>query len=509
MCSVIDKAIVLRPNHILIRNFDMDQRIPAFKALLDVCTLTDIQKLRNGHVKITEVFPAYITYVTEGCERNLKIPREVPMNLIKKAFPSHTVIEEINGWPVRDIEINMRPGFDFKNIDQRNIFDFLTCTGSYEERYSYGTDLVVAGTATGKSYCAIRAWVEYKVPFIGIFAQTAHLENFKTELFKFTDLGEDEIIVIDEGAKSIDKSILSKDKSKVKCILMLHRSVANCLRDNVGPGNFSEEIFKTNVLFKLITQYKIGIAIVDEAHLELAALIFFALFSNMAKTIYLTATPKRTEHTEDKILGLQLPRDRAFFVEKEKRINVEFVEFNSKPSLETVNGMFNQLGHFLVPRYFDFVLTQYRDKWRELVASVIRQCYEKLESGCIGIVVSGKLDVVEVVIALVKKEFPEKTVGNFTSMVKVANRHLELDRDIIVTTDKSFNGSVNPEKMDTLILLAPLASEVLVEQITGRLRGLKGNNCYVIDVFDSGFRNLVAMKKKRETKYRKIALSVS
>ena len=85
----------------------------------------------------------------------------------------------------------------------------------------------------------------------------------------------------------------------------------------------------------------------------------------------------------------------------------------------------------------------------------------------------------------------------------------ELNRDIVVTTEKSFGGSVNPERMTHLIFLAPLSSPVVVEQIIGRLRGLDGRPCKLLDVWDAGFVKLVEQAKRRRALYRKLATKIT
>ena len=84
----------------------------------------------------------------------------------------------------------------------------------------------------------------------------------------------------------------------------------------------------------------------------------------------------------------------------------------------------------------------------------------------------------------------------------------ELNRDIVVTTEKSFSGSVNPEYMTHMMFLAPLSSPVSIEQIVGRLRGVDGRPCILIDLWDAGFWKLVEQAKRRKTTYRKLSTSV-
>ena len=122
----------------------------------------------------------------------------------------------------------------------------------------------------------------------------------------------------------------------------------------------------------------------------------------------------------------------------------------------------------------------------------------------VGIVVAGKLEFLDRVVERMGAAFPDRSVGNFSSRVKKDLRLAELGKDIVVTTEKSLGASVNPERMTHLVFLAPIASPVAIEQITGRLRGLDGRPCVLLDLWDAGFPKLVEQARRRRTTYRKL-----
>jgi hypothetical protein len=397
--------------------------------------------------------------------------------------------------------------FPFKNSDQSKIYEYLTGTHQFEGIIDGVPRLVVAGTAAGKSYCSIRAWVERGDVLLGTFAQTSHLENFKAELLKFTDLGEDDILVVDEGRRSIRRVMKHPEQlAAVKVVLVLHRTIWNAVQDKIAGGAISGP----NEFTKFVLAVGVGTHISDEAHLELQSLVYLGMLMNVEQTYYLTATPKRTDWMEDRVLGMQLPRDSALYIRSAPRLETVQVRYDTRPTEAQKAASVNRRGYFDVPWFFDYLMRP--EKWEPVEEMLTYYVGKALDAGAdsVGIVVAGKLEFLDLVVARMKAAFPEKTVGNFSSRVKAGEaRMAELNRDIVVTTEKSFSGSVNPEKMTHLIFLAPLSSPVVIEQVSGRLRGIDGRPCVFYDLWDAGFAKLVEQAKHRRTTFKKISVSLT
>ena len=433
----------------------------------------------------------------------LRLPGEVPDELLQKAWPGHTIGDSTAAWPKRAVRVKFKSAqYPFKNSDQKKITDYLT-----EPGYAGIPRLVVAGTAAGKSYCSIRAWAARQDVLLGTFAQTAHLENFRTELLKFTDLTEDEILVIDDGRVSLRRAMKHPDElARVKVILCLHRTIWNAMQDKIDDGRVTGQ----NEFTDFVLAAGVGTHISDEAHLEYQSLIYLGMLLNVEQTFYLTATPKRTDWMEDRVLAMQLPKDFGLYIKSEKRLESVQIRYDTRPSEVDIAKSINRRDYFDVPRFFDYLLRD--DKWGYVEEMLTHHVSEAFGAGAdsVGIVVAGKLEFLDRVVERVRAAFPERTVGNFSSRVKAGEtRMAELDRDIVVTTEKSLGGSVNPERMTHLIFLAPIASPVWLEQISGRLRGLEGRPCVFYDLWDAGFPKLVEQAKRRKTTLKKLSTTVT
>ena len=448
-------------------------------------------------------FKAILTDTDPKGREVLRLPGEVPEELLRKAWPNHQITDGPAAWPRRAVRVKFHAKeFPFKNSDQKKITDYLT-----EPGYAGIPRLVVAGTAAGKSYCSIRAWAARQDVLLGTFAQTAHLENFRTELLKFTDLTEDEILVIDDGRVSLRRAMKHPDElARVKVILCLHRTIWNAMQDKIDDGRVTGQ----NEFTDFVLAAGVGTHISDEAHLEYQSLIYLGMLLNVEQTFYLTATPKRTDWMEDRVLAMQLPKDFGLYIKSEKRLESVQIRYDTRPSEVDIAKSINRRDYFDVPRFFDYLLRD--DKWGYVEEMLTHHVSEAFGAGAdsVGIVVAGKLEFLDRVVERVRAAFPERTVGNFSSRVKAGEtRMAELDRDIVVTTEKSLGGSVNPERMTHLIFLAPLSSPVVIEQIVGRLRGIGGRPCILIDLWDAGFPKLVEQAKRRRAIYRKLSTNVT
>ena len=506
MQAASPKAIIFRRTHTLV--YCADEYIKdGHRELMNWLTLRE--KDMTGASWVT--FSAHLTDVDTSGRKILRLPGNVPLALLHAAWPTHTVVNVSKPWNKRAISIKFHThDYPFRSSVQSTIVDYLVGRNTYSYYTPGASRLVQAGTATGKSYCVIRAWAERSDVLLGTFAQMGHLINFKTDMLKFTDLTEDEILVIDDGRADIQRMLKDPDKLRTyKAILVLHRTIWNSLNDNIeGTTVKSDNGLCEFVKFAFIAG--IGTHVSDEAHFELRSLIYLGLFLNVDQTYYLTATPNRTDWREDRLLGMQLPRDHALIIKTEARLNVVQVAYNSNPNIMDIKKSKNIRDYFDIPRFFDYLMRP--DKWvmfEEMLTTMVSRALIEGGATSVGIVVAGKLEFLDKVIDSLKLAFPNRTIGNYSSRVKAGQlRTAELDRDIVVTTEKSFNGSVNPLSMTHMIFFAPITSPVAVEQISGRLRGIDGAQCMLFDMWDEGFPALIEQAKRRKTIFKKISKDV-
>ena len=496
----LDNPLVIRrPSHYLVtqpNRCDLDAR----KALLARAVLWD--SLDSG-----QRYPLYRGYLWDSVvasESALRIPVNLHQRSIEDAFPSHEWVDNrFKGWKHRIIDVPMKEGLSPRSGAQRRIIGYLNRPAP--------TYLVHATTGIGKTFCFLSSWTRWKVPLFGVFAQKAHLETFYTEIFKFLDIPEDEVLIMDQGTRSM-QAALKEAPDKYKIFLGIYRTFHNqvkkCLkrRPDGAMMLISQPLYTT-----LMQRAGIGALLADECHLEYQAMIATALTTNIARTTYLSATPSRTVWKEKSLVELLWPRKSRITITLEPRVVYVPISWSSNPShrdrdLCTVMG-----DRFNVPGYTDYLMGMRNyPHWKSMILHFLNLRIAEGSTGA-AVVVGGKLALVSRLIKDLRKHYGEtKSIGNYTSLVKdKKEREKSLGSDIVVTTEKSFGASVNPLQIDTLLFCAPMSSPVWIEQIAGRLRGEEGRECLFYDLAgDGGFGKLRNQKSQRKQTMKKIAHSI-
>ena len=438
----------------------------------------------------------------------LYLPKNFSLSLIKAVYPRHRLVGVNNAPPhVLQPEITLTSGFDYRTDNQQLIVTYLNRTHHFANTKDDGVDLVSAGTSEGKSYSFIRSWVERGAPrLLACFSKAAHLENFKSELMKFTNLTEGDMLVAN-GSQKISKP------TTAKVTLILARTIHNSISDQIIQTVPEREktagswpvIENTPTIINFIKDSKYSEIVIDEAHLEMLATLQMVLLVNVLKITLLTATANRTDPQEDRIASYIFPEE-YLSIEKEKRIEVRSLMYSGGLEGDEIASCRNSYG-FSNPMYHDTIRANPESFSRFMYAleKLITECREA-GAGTIGIVLAASLKFINDVEAHLNTLFPELSIGQFTSNTpKMEKRLLALDMDICLTTEKSFNGSINPLNMDYLVLHGAILSPVTIEQISGRLRGADGKSCFFIDLFDSSSPTCFDAWKVRQKTFNKIA----
>ena len=491
------RGIARRRTSLLVYGHGRDYSAPARKRLLQTLSVWE-QDASGARWKAFEAALQDVDPLGRGV---LRLPGWADPDLVAAAWPRGEWTDAMRPWPARAAAVHFRSvEFPYRDRDQARIFDYLVGQGSFARMAGASAYLVVADTAKGKSYCAIRAWCRYGDVLLGIFAQGTHLENFRAELLKFTDLTEADILVASDGRESMRRAT-RRGLDRYKAILVLHGTAWRCAEDAIDDGH----VTGANELVTLIQAAGVGTIVADECHLELKSLAVLEMLTNVGRWFFLSASPQRTEWQEERVLRQVLPLADGLWVKSVPRVQGTMVRFDSRPGEADLAKSINQRGHFDVPAYFDYLLRQPRyAAWEEMATTMVARCFADGATG-VGVVVGGRLEFLDAVLETMAAAFPGRTVGNFSSRIKKpAARMVELDRDIVVTTEKSFGGSVNPPRMSHMVMCVPFSSEVYSKQITGRLRGLDGGRCVLVDLWDAGFPNTREQYRLRRRAYRKL-----
>jgi hypothetical protein len=409
------------------------------------------------------------------------IPGGYYLNRLRAIFPDREIIDNRNKhWDYDKISYKLK--YEPRDAIQQKSVNFLLGNEYSKDKTQ---KLLCIDPGDGKTFCSIYYIGKVEKTPIIIVDQSHFLKQWKEEFLKFTDLKEKDIFII-KGIESINKLITSIKKGvSYKVYIAMHQTLAS-----YGKNNY-------DLVGKLIKDLKIGVKIFDEAHVEWKNIFNIDSVTDVSETIYLTATPSRSNPLEDKLysnifhdvvqygLGEKPKTERS----EKKLFKLVFVEYNTEPSIEQQIRSKKKNYGFDLNVWSKYIEENHFEFFFNIFYKIMISIYEKKSPKIVIMVHS--LSMVSKIIEWLECNFPEKTIGNFTGSGK--NKSLELNNDIIVTTEKSFGKGIDLDDLEVIFNAVPFSSKVLSKQISGRLR----NGGIYFDMTDVGFNDC---KKQRNSR---------
>lgn len=427
--------------------------------------------------------PIAFHYVEE--ERKLYLPDAINIKKLAKVYngEENLSIEELKSDPKSSVQFNMT--VTPRDNTQIKALDFLLGRGSYINNRFYPKLLLSLDTGMGKTFCAIAGISYMRTKAAIIVPDSALVERWIEEIYKITDMTEDDIYII-KGIDSI-KKIGKKTKDK-KIIIISHRTLTS-----LGKSHGWHTVQK---LFKVM---KIGVKVYDEAHKEFKNIMRIDLHSNTEKTIYLTATASRSQMKENYIYNMLFSNVPQLVCTNNSRednhINTVIYQYDSNPSMldkslcKTIKGFsansfmkYNMdmnkggMAFFKAIEFFmNTVLT--RDEGRILI-------------------MVGLIDMIYMLEGHLKQIYPEYAddIGIYCSKV---SKDVKMDtlnnKRIIITTFKSLGTGADIKDLKYVCMAEPYSSTVTARQCSGRLRD-KG---WYFELVDIGFNDCLRQYNAR------------
>lgn len=348
-------------------------------------------------------------------------------------------------------------------------------------------------TGMGKTYVTIAAISSLRQRAMVIVDSIDLAGQWRDEFLNHTDLSPDDIIIL-SGMDSIAKA----RKGKYKIFIAMHRTIGMLLDQDMNAVN------------ELMHDLRIGVRAFDECHQNFKNMCLINALSNVNYTIYLTATPARSNYREDYIFDRVFKSVPSYDGHKdlgEKYHTVVLMKFDSRPT---------QVQRYAVKTKYGFSLM----KWGQFLAS--DACYPRYEKALFTIVdkfgLIGKglkvaimlptIELIDKTKSSLESRYPNARIGRFVGEVRKKDRKAELDNQIVLTDQKIFGKAMDVPDLDCIINFVQLSSKVNLEQMIGRLRNNPGHHHVFIDCTDAGYQTCLNQQKGRKTFYRKRAKKI-
>ena len=463
-------------NSIVVRN--VDKKSEEYKKAQYLYSLYD---------KVTHKY-TFSAYMEE--DNDLYFPSSITLEEIEKIFPNEEVsVDFKNTAKAKTVSYNMvhQP----KNELQNKSIQFLLKMKRDLEIHQRFLSLE---TGSGKTYVTINIISQLKKKPMIIVDTVDLADQWKREFLKHTDLNEEDILIL-SGQESIDSEIA---KPTAKVYVAIHRTLSNMISNDINSINV------------LMNKLGIGIRIFDEAHVEFGNICRINSLSNVEYTIYLTATPSRSNFNDNSLYA-KIFRKVPYFNGKEmsgeKYHTVVLYRYDSCPSFEDKISVRTKYG-FSQAKWANYILNDGYEKLLEAINEIITKF--KLDKRNMKIAMMfPTIELIKKVKKDLEELFPDVfTIGTFIGEINKNKRLDELNKSLILTNDKIFDKAIDVQDLEILINFVPIGSLVKTEQIIGRLRNREDSQSILIDATDIGFDECVRNEKLRKRFYKKKAKKI-
>lgn len=450
----------------------------------------DFAKLNRKFSTFDHVSRQYVMPIYTTINSDVYLPRSVGVSFIESMFPDKTVQYNINTavrWSRIEMNMKNKPRDDLQ-IAALNFLSKIRSTNDSHERF------LALPTGKGKTFVTINMIQILKLRAI-IMVDTLDLaEQWKNQIMFHSDVKEDEIGII-SGHAALEKECKLSDK---KIYIGMLRTFSNAIDKD------------PNAVSKVMRKLKIGFRIFDEAHTSFQSVCNIVSLSDVDSTLYLTATPNRSNFSENTVYARvfkSVPYFDGKFIENDKYHTVILHKINTLPSYAVTLSMKTKYG-FSLQRWAKYILEDaFKIYIDDLIDNIIKK-FGLIEREKKVAILLPTLELIDKTEAALKEEFPDIDIGKFIGTIKKDDRSDALKHHFILTNDKMFGKAIDVPGLEILINYVQMASAVKTEQIIGRLRKIDGKNSILFDITDTGFSELKHQLLARKRFYKKKAKKI-
>lgn len=476
-------TIIVHRNRILANGFIEDESLEKFIKKNTVYQ----RKMTFGY---DELWTGVKNVMFEG-EKYFALPRNFPPSILRKYLEPEereAVSQPEFVIPHKQVSIALNEGAVPRNDLQKDILDFLHGRAKYAAIAKKPRRALFADTDSGKTFTTISYVCETGLMPLIVCPDDRAIATWVEEFTKFTNITKDQIAIV-KGRDRIDFTLKRKDQYKLVLL----------------SGGTASAIFKAKddaVLVDFFEQMQIGLKVYDELHMHLETTFNMEMTLVTHRTFYLTATNVKRLFGEQTILdNMTPPEDCVFQPPPVQKFEFTEIQYFTNPAEADQRGI-NKPGGFDALVYLNMLFNP-KLPYRQMVLSKVikptmRYALKNISDSTNKIAILTKTNETGIAIGeYIAKEFPGLTIGYYNSKIaKMEDRVLEFEKDVIISTDKSFSGIINIPRLEVVINMTPITSEAHIKQIAGRLRKEPDKRRIFIQLVDFSF------KKARNMMYR-------
>lgn len=454
-----------------------------------------LEKYFKVYDPLRHCFDTLGMYYDEENEK-LFLPRGIDLWFVKKhvGVKDH-IVANYNPYQFFTKEAFLR--YKPRDDEQFQALNFMCgLTEEFEENLYLPQLSVNLVTGKGKTYCSIATMCFFQMKSIVITGSTSLLNQWRENIKEYTNFEDEDIFMITGSSVMNMIAIGKSEKAKKASIYLVSHATIRSYANN----------YSWNTLNDVFVGLGVGIKFIDEAHTNFDNMLMMDFYTDVYKTYYVTATPKRSSRAEDRVYQLSIkniPSVDLFNEDSDPHTDYIAIKWNSNPSSIQISKCHNVYGLNRI-RYIDYVTKQPNFyKMMYIIMDMV------LDFGGRALFYIGTNEALLRVYKWIGHNYPELLgdIGVFTSIVEKDKKLLEREKRIILSTTKSAGLGEHIEGLKTTVVLAePFKSEVLARQSLGRTRDRDTN---YIELVDLGFKQIKQFYNAKLQVFNKYALSTS
>ena len=420
--------------------------------------------------------------------------------IIPGGFNRDYLIDWFNEFPIVNNEYDeyddglyIRLAYGPRDDVQKEAIDFIIGRGQYDIIKDSPQLCVNLNTGAGKTFVTIACSAYLGIKSIIMLSSIGWIDQWKNCIMEYTDTAPSEIYVI-TGTPSIAMILQGKIKlDKIKYFIASHQTI----------GSYASKYGwdKVTELFKIM---RVGIKIYDEAHVYYKSICEIDFHTNTKKTLYLTATPARSDKDEDRVYQaafVECPKINLFNEDTDPRTHYVALLYNSHPSEIEVNKCNNRRAQcFDVNAYCRYASSN--PTFYKILRIVLEEIFMRGKA----LIYVGLNEAILKIKEWIIYNYPwlKSQVGIYTSIIPKDQKEDEKNKMIILTTTRSAGAALDIKGLKVTVILSEVfKSKVTARQALGRTRD---RDTMCIECVDVGFSAAEACYRSKIPVMQKYAL---
>ena len=454
---------------------------PGDEAMLPLQPLLNLHEYEDEYQETVRV----LGYMYDEQYNRLFLHKGIDINYLRRLLGKIEVKYE-KYHPYKEMNYQFEEVFPPKDDDQRDKIDFIAGEKQHSENVNDSQIFLVSGTGSGKTFCT-----GYGMGLLGSKVLIImHRDNLRTQWVKsLYELNGYPSKVVHELTSSEELELIANGALELDydVYLMTHATFrAACAR--LGDTKKIENITRN---------LKVGLKVIDEAHLEFRDTLLMDFLMNVRRNLYLTATDGRSAKDENAIFK-HVFANTTFYRSKpqsdsthpSKWVEYITVGINTHVNPNVYRYRVNGGRGMSAITYGKWVIQKdKRQKHFKVCRDILKEIYSQLPSAKV-ILFMPLIELCTECAYFLTMELDNDPAFEYSLTIKTVNSHNSKSEneynkraDVIVTTIQSLGTGSDIKGVTDIICCSPYVSKIVSKQVFGRIRYIN-KPCHYYDIVD-------------------------